>query len=361
MIHSEETPRLLTQLSARSREIFRLIVESYLANGEPVGSRQLSRALPMSLSPASVRNVMQDLEETGLLYSPHTSAGRLPTEIGLRFFVDALLEVKDLSPQDRAQIEASVKGPAQGKTLENVLGETSSLLSGLSRGAGLVVTAKDNIRLKQIEFVRLDPEKALAVLVGEDGSIENRVLPIPRQLPPSALLEAANYLNMRIRGRTLAQVRQNIEQSQENARAELDGLTQKLVEAGLASWAGLRNEDPHLIVRGQANLLEDLTALADLERIRLLFADLETQKDVIDLLSRAETGEGVRIFIGSENKLFSLSGSAIIAAPFRDTEQRIAGVLGVIGPTRLNYARIVPMVEYAAQSLGRLVQLRQNS
>lgn len=360
MIHSEETPRLLTQLSARSREIFRLIVESYLANGEPVGSRQLSRALPMSLSPASVRNVMQDLEETGLLYSPHTSAGRLPTEIGLRFFVDALLEVKDLSPQDRAQIEASVKGPAQGKTLENVLGETSSLLSGLSRGAGLVVTAKDNIRLKQIEFVRLDPEKALAVLVGEDGSIENRVLPIPRQLPPSALLEAANYLNMRIRGRTLAQVRQNIEQSQENAKAELDVLTQKLVEAGLASWAGLRNEDPHLIVRGQANLLEDLTALADLERIRLLFADLETQKDVIDLLSRAETGEGVRIFIGSENKLFSLSGSAIIAAPFRDTEQRIAGVLGVIGPTRLNYARIVPMVEYAAQSLGRLVQLRQN-
>lgn len=356
-----DPPRALTRLDGRSREIFRRIVESYLAHGEPVGSRHLSRLLPIALSPASVRNVMQDLEELGLLFSPHTSAGRLPTESGLRFFVDALLELNDLGPEERARIEAQVQSPSRNEPLETVLGEATSLLSGLTRGAGVVVTTRDNARLKQIEFVRLDPERALAVLVGEDGGVENRVLAIPRGLPQSALVEAANYLNHRIRGRTLPEARMAIEQARQSAEAELDELTNKLVDAGLATWAGLRGDSPQLIVRGQANLLEDLTALADLERIRLLFADLETKKDVIDLLSRAETGEGVRIFIGSENKLFSLSGSAMIAAPFRDGHQRIAGVLGVIGPTRLNYARIVPMVDFTARTVGRLVQGRQEA
>ena len=351
-----DQPRTLARLDARSREIFRRIVESYLASGEPVGSRHLSRLLPMALSPASVRNVMQDLEELGLLYAPHTSAGRLPTESGLRFFVDALLEIGDLAPDERAKIEAQVHAPSRDQTLESVLGDAGALLSGLTRGAAVVVTSRENARLKHIEFVRLDPERALAVLVAEDGSVENRVVPIARGLPASALVEAGNYLNHRIRGRTLAEARAAIELARSSAQAELDELTSRLVDAGLASWAGLRGETPQLIVRGQANLLEDLTALADLERIRLLFADLETKKDVIDLLHRAETGEGVRIFIGSENKLFSLSGSSMIAAPFRDGNQRIAGVLGVIGPTRLNYARIVPMVDYTARAVARLMQ-----
>src|SRR5947209_12823192 len=345
----------LANLDARSREIFRRIVESYLANGEPVGSRHLSRILPMTLSPASVRNVMQDLEELGLVYAPHTSAGRLPTEIGLRFFVDALLQIGDLSEDERGRIERQVRAASRDRSFEGVLSEATSLLSGLTRGASVVVANKENARLKQIEFVRLEPERALAVLVGEDGSVENRIVATPRDLPPSALQEAANYLNARIRGHTLTEVRADIEASRNAAQAELDELTARLVDAGLASWAGLGSHSPQLIVRGQSNLLEDLTAVQDLERIRLLFNDLETKTEVIDLRSRAESGEGVRIFIGSENKLFSLSGSSMIAAPFHDEQRRIVGVLGVIGPTRLNYARIVPMVDYTAKVVARIV------
>ena len=345
----------LAALNVRSREIFKRIVDSYLATGDPMGSRQLSRLLPMALSPASVRNVMQDLEELGLVYAPHTSAGRMPTELGLRFFVDALLEVGDIGNEERERIEAQVKAASRGQTLEGALAEATSLLSGLTRGAGVVLTTKDNARLKHIEFVRLEPERALAVLVGEDGSVENRVVQIPQGLPASALVEASNFLNARIKGRTLVDVRAEIEAARGRAKEELDELTARLVDAGLASWAGL-GDNPQLIVRGQANLLEDLKAVEDLERIRLLFSDLETKKDVIDLLARAERGEGVRIFIGSENKLFSLSGSSMIAAPFRDGQQRIVGVLGVIGPTRLNYARIVPMVDYTAKVVGKLMQ-----
>ncbi len=346
----------LAAMNERSREIFRLVVESYLATGDPVGSRNLSRLLPMTLSAASVRNVMQDLEESGLIFAPHTSAGRLPTELGLRFFVDSVMEIGDVAADERARIEAQVKAAGEGQTMESLLSEASSLLSGVSRGAGVVLTSKDNIGLKQIEFVRLEPEKALAVLVAENGTVENRLLNIPRDLPASALVEAANYLNARVRGRTLADVRLDIEGSRQAAEQELDQLTARLVDAGLASWTGPAGSSQQLIVRGQANLLGDLKAVEDLERIKLLFQDLETKKDVIDLLARAETGEGVRIFIGSENKLFSLSGSSMIVAPFRDGGQKIVGVVGVIGPTRLNYGRIVPMVDYTARVVSRLME-----
>jgi heat-inducible transcriptional repressor len=345
----------LAQLNERSREIFRMIVESYLATGEPVGSRNLSRILPMTLSPASVRNVMSDLEQLGLVYAPHTSAGRLPTEIGLRFFVDALMQIGDLTENDRKAIEAQVAGLGQSNTVEAVLTEASGLLSGLSRAAGVVLTAKSNQRLKHIEFVRLEPERALVVLVGEDGQIENRVLNIPVGLPTSALIEASNFLNARIRGRTLAEVKTEIERRLKEGQAELDELTQKIIAAGLASWSGGERDERKLIVRGQAHLLEDLKALADLERVRLLFDDLETRREVVDLLGRAEQAEGVRIFIGSENKLFSLSGSSTIVAPYHDASGQIVGVLGVIGPTRLNYARIVPMVDYTAKVVSKLL------
>jgi heat-inducible transcriptional repressor len=348
----------LARLNERSREIFRLIVDCYLASGEAVGSRQLSRLLPVPLSPASVRNVMQDLEELGLIFSPHTSAGRLPTELGLRFFVDALLELGDLSQEERKQIEAQVKAAARAQSLEDLLGDAMAMLSDLTRGAGVVVTSKETARLKHVEFVRIEPERALAVLVAEDGAIENRILQIPAGLPPAALSEASNYLNARIAGRTLQEARAEIESSRERTEAELGELTARLVDAGLASWAQSAAHGPQLIVRGQANLLTDLKALEDLERIRLLFADLETKRDVIDLLSRAESGDGVRIFIGSENKLFSLSGSSMIAAPFHDRQQRIVGVLGVIGPTRINYARIVPMVDLTSKAVERLLQSR---
>jgi heat-inducible transcriptional repressor len=307
----------------------------------------------LKVSPASVRNVMADLEQLGLIYAPHTSAGRLPTELGLRFFVDALMQIGDLSDQERKQIESRVAGA--GKSVENVLNEASGLLSGLTRAAGVVLSAKSNVRLKNIEFMRLDPERALVVMVGEDGQVENRIVNLPVGLPTSSLTEATNFLNARIRGKTLAEARSEFEQARAAAQAELDQLTQKVVDEGLASWSGGDGDERKLIVRGQAHLLEDLKVLDDLDRVRLLFDDLESRRDVIDLLGRAERAEGVRIFIGSENKLFSLSGSSTIIAPYHDRAGRIVGVLGVIGPTRLNYARVIPMVDYTAKVVGKLL------
>jgi heat-inducible transcriptional repressor len=345
----------LAQLNERSREIFRQIVESYLTTGEPVGSRHISRLIPMTLSPASVRNVMSDLEQLGLVYAPHTSAGRRPTELGLRFFVDALMQVGDVTEQERRAIEAQVATAGSAKSAEAVLAEVSSLLSGLTRSAGVVLAAKANVRLKHIEFVRLEPERALAVLVTEDGQVENRVVLIPAGLPSSALTEASNFLNARIRGKTLADAKGELERALEAGKAELDQLTHKVIAAGLASWSGGESEDRQLIVRGHANLLDDLKALEDLERVRLLFDDLETKRGVADLLGRAERADGVRIFIGSENKLFSLSGSSTIIAPYHDAAGRIVGVIGVIGPTRLNYARVIPMVDYTAKVVSKLL------
>lgn len=341
------------QLNERSRDIFRQIVESYLATGEPVGSRNISRLITTPLSPASVRNVMSDLEQLGLIYAPHISAGRLPTELGLRFFVDALMEIGDLGEADRREMEAKVA--AAGKSMEAVLSEASGMLSGLTRAAGVVLAAKSNVRLKHIEFVRLEPERALVILVSEDGQVENRIITVPAGLPASSLTEAANFLNTHARGRTLVEAKMELEQALTAGKAELDQVTQKLIGAGLASWSGGESDERKLIVRGAAHLLDDLKAVEDLERVRLLFDDLETKRGVIDLLGRAENAEGARIFIGSENKLFSLSGSSTIVAPYRDGAGRIVGVIGVIGPTRLNYARVIPMVDYTAKVVSNLI------
>ncbi|MGD9868758.1 MAG: heat-inducible transcriptional repressor HrcA [Hyphomicrobiales bacterium] len=348
-------PDGLLELNERSREIFRQIVETYLSTGEPVGSRNIARALPMQLSPASVRNVMADLEAAGLITAPHTSAGRLPTQTGLRLFVDGLLQVGDVSTAEREQIESRITTSAADRVVEDMLGEAGEMLSGLARCAGVVLTDKQNRRLKQIEFVSLDPKRVLAVLVGQDGSVENRVLTLSEALPPSALTEAANYLNSRIAGQTLREARERIERELEERRAELDVLTAKVVQQGLATWSGDEGGRKNLIVRGRSHLLEDLTALDDLERIRLLFDDLENKQELIRLLGDADRADGVRIFIGSESNLFSLSGSSLIVAPFKDKERKIVGVLGVIGPTRLNYARIIPMVDYTARLVGRLL------
>ncbi|MBC8013046.1 MAG: heat-inducible transcriptional repressor HrcA [Methyloceanibacter sp.] len=345
----------LRQLNERSREIFKRIVETYLTTGEPVGSRNLSRTLPMTLSPASVRNVMSDLESLGLIYAPHTSAGRLPTQTGLRLFIDGLLEVGDISGEERSQIESRIAGSGRRRAVEDLLGEAGEMLSGLSRCAGVVLVDKQSKTLKHVEFVNLGQGRALAVLVGEDGDVENRIIALPEGLPLSSLHEASNYINARIGGRTLAEARTRIEKEIEERRAQLDELTASVVTEGLATWSGDGDDRKSLIVCGRSHLLEDVRAMEDLERVRLLFEDLDTKTDLIQLLGLAERAEGVRIFIGSENKLFSLSGSALIVSPFEDTEQKIVGVLGVIGPTRLNYARIIPMVDYTAKLLGRLV------
>ena len=356
ILSSNNTPSL-QDVDERSREIFRHIVDTYVASGEPVGSRNISKALPSGLSAASVRNVMADLEALGLIYSPHTSAGRMPTETGLRFFIDSLMEVGPLNTEERNQIEQQLPSQADSQSLDDVLAKTGSILSGLTGSAGLVLAKKQNSPLKHVEFVRLDETQALVVLVNEDGQVENRVLPLPAGTTASALSEATNYLNARIRGNTLDQARLNIEKLYTSAKEELDGLTQRVVEAGIASWVDAGdNAPPTMIVRGQSNLLDDMSAQNDLERIRRLFDDLEAKKDVMQLLQLAEEGDGVRIFIGSENSLFSLSGSSLVISPYRDQENRVVGALGIIGPTRLNYARIIPTVDFTAQLISRMLR-----
>ncbi|MDE2135552.1 MAG: heat-inducible transcriptional repressor HrcA [Alphaproteobacteria bacterium] len=341
-------------LADRQREVFRRLVEAFLTSGEPVGSRTLSQLLPIALSPASIRNVMADLEAMGLLYAPHTSAGRVPTEKGLRLFVDGLLQIGELAPGERAAIEARMADTGHG--VEDVLTEATTLLSGLSRCAGMVVAAKQDAVLKHVEFVGIAPGKALVVIVAQDGQVENRLIDTPIGLPASALFEASNYLNARLRGRTLDAARVEITADLEGERAELDALTAKIVAEGLATLAThADSEEKVLIVRGTSHLLETLEAQSDLERIRTLFDDIERKNDLIRLLELAKDGDGVRIFIGSENRLFSLSGSSIVAAPYTNAQGKIIGVIGVLGPTRLNYGRIIPMVDYTSKVIGRLL------
>jgi heat-inducible transcriptional repressor len=334
----------------RPREVFRHLVEAFLASGEPVGSRTLSQRLPLALSPASIRNVMADLESMGLLYAPHTSAGRAPTEKGLRLFVDGLLEIGELAPDERVAIEARMSG--SGQRIEDMLTQATQSLAGLSRCAGLMITTKQDSALKHVEFVAVAPGKALVIMVSEDGQVENRVIDTPVGLPVSALSEAGNYLGARLRGRTIDTARTEILAELDGEKLELDALTAKVVAAGLATLAG---PEKVLIVRGTSHLLDDARAQDDIERIRTLFDDIERKADLIRLLELAKDGAGVRIFIGSENRLFSLSGSSIVAAPYANAAGKIVGVIGVLGPTRLNYGRIIPMVDHTAKVIGRLL------
>lgn len=354
----DQAKLIASELGERPREVFRHLVDAFLTSGEPVGSRTLSQRLPHSLSPASIRNVMADLEAMGLLYSPYTSAGRVPTERGLRLFVDGLLEVGELAPEERATIEAQVT--AAGRGVEDLLNQATMMLSGLSRCAGLVVAPKQDSAFKHIEFVTVAPGKALVIIVGEDGQVENRLIDTPLGLPVSALIEASNYVNSRLRGRTLEAARNEIMAELESERALLDALTAKIVAEGLATLAipadGSRgDEEKILIVRGASHLLDTVEAQADLERVRTLFDDIERKNDLIRLLELAARGDGVRIFIGSENRLFSLSGSSIVAAPYADAKGKIVGVIGILGPTRLNYGRIIPIVDHTAKVVGRLL------
>ncbi len=337
-------------INERAQEILRHIVDAYVETGEPVGSRTLSKRLGMSLSPATIRNVMSDLEESGLLFSPHTSAGRLPTDAGLRLFVDGLLEVGDLGQEDRQSIEARCAG--HGRSLQEMLAEVSVLLSGLSQCAGLVLAPKAAARLKHIEFVGLGPGRALVVLIDEHGAVENRIIDVPQGMPTSSLVEASNYLAARLIGRTLGEAIAEIRSELESQKAELDALTAKLVEAGIADWSASGAE---LIVRGQSNLLADVTAIEELERVRRLFDALERRESMLNLLDAAESGEGVKIFIGSENDLFGITGCSMVLAPYRDAERQIVGAIGVVGPTRINYGRIIPMVDYTAKLIGQLM------
>jgi len=342
---------VITELNERSREILRMVVDSYVETGEPVGSRTLSRRGSLELSPATIRNVLADLEEAGLLFAPHTSAGRLPTEAGLRLFVSGLLEVGGLSEDERQSIDGRLA--TAGKSLAQALEEATTTLSGLSRCAGMVLAPKIERPLKHIEFVPLSATRALVVMVTEDGLVENRIIDVPLGTPPSTLVTASNYLNARLVGRTVDEARAAILAEIESRRVQLDELTTRLVEAGLASWAG--GDANALIVKGQARLLNDVTALADLERLRSLFDMLETREAMVRLLDATREGEGVQIYIGADNPLFGVAGCSMIVAPYSNSREQMVGAIGVIGPTRLNYARIIPLVDYTAKVIGRLL------
>ena len=351
-----EHNNLLNEMNDRSREVFRRVVEGYLETGEPIGSRTLTRSLSENVSAATIRNVMQDLEYLGLLDSPHVSAGRIPTQLGLRMFVDGLLEVRNLDREDQSKIDATVGGAAGD--VSNLLDTIGSALSGVTHGASLVLAPKQEAPIRHIEFVSLAADRALVVLVFADGQVENRVFSPPAGQTPSSMREAANFLNAVAEGRTLSELRDVITREIATRRQELDILAREMVENGLAIWENEDTSYERLIVRGRANLLENSTEAEELERIRTLFDDLERKRDIANFLELAEEGEGVRIFIGSENKLFSLSGSSLVVSPYMNADRKIVGAVGVIGPTRLNYGRIVPIVDYTAQLVGKLIAER---
>ena len=350
------SPDLLNDMNERSREIFRRLVEGYLESGGPVGSRTLTRTLNEKVSAATVRNVMQDLEFLGLLDSPHISAGRVPTQLGLRMFVDGLLEVDQLSKEDQLKLDQTVDRNSQD--VSSVLDRVGSTLSALTHGASLVLTPKQEQPIKHIEFVSLSPDRALVVLVYCNGDVENRLFTPPVGQTPSAMREAANFLNAVLEGRTLSELLSTIQDDVDLRRQEIDSLAQELVTQGLAVWQTQGDDNERLIVRGRGNLLESEAHEEDLERIRNLFDDLERKRDIAEFLELTEQGDGVRIFIGSENKLFSLTGSSLVVSPYMNSERKIVGAIGVIGPTRLNYGRIVPLVDYTAQLVGKLISDR---
>ena len=337
------------ELTDRMRDIFGLVVEAYLERGLPVGSKALVGSV--SLSPASIRGVMQELEERGLLTHPHTSAGRIPTESGLRLFVDGIMQAAAPDPRERAEIERQI---VRDQPIEDALAAASAALSGLSHAAGVVLAPKQEMRLKQLSFVPLSETRALAVLVGADGSIENRIVSLDGSTSASALAEVSNFINARLAGLTLADADARLRAEIRDRKEAIDSAAAELVASGLAAWTQDHVRRPVLIIRGQANLIDD-TAAADLERVRRLLDELEDRQEIARLLEGARDGPGCRIFIGSENRMFALSGSSVIAAPYRGSQGEVVGVVGVIGPTRLNYARVVPMVDFTAKALTRLM------
>lgn len=347
---------LLAEMNDRSREVFRRVVEGYLASGDPVGSRTLTRSMSEKISAATIRNVMQDLEFLGLLGSPHISSGRIPTQLGLRLFVDGILEIGAVADEDRERIDASLG--TNEPDLAHLLDKVGAALSGITQGASLVLTPKHEAPIRHIEFVSLGPDRALVVLVFADGHVENRVFTPPPGQTPSSMREAANFLNALAEGRTLTDLRQTVAADITARRREIDSLAHAMVEQGLALWENAGEPGERLIVRGRANLLDGAGETGDVDRIRTLFDDLERKRDIAEFLDLTEQGDGVRIFIGSENKLFSLSGSALVVSPYMNADRRIVGAIGVIGPTRLNYGRVVPIVNYTAQLVGRILSER---
>ena len=343
---------MITELNERAEAVLRYIVDTYMESGEPVGSRTISKGLGLNLSAATIRNVMADLENEGLLFAPHTSAGRMPTQQGLRFYVDGLMEIGSLTSDERQNIKSQCL--AAGHSMETLFDQASKTLSGLSSAAGLVVAPKTDKPLKQIQFVKLDNRRVLIVMVAQSGLVENRVMEVDQDVSESNLSAAANYLNAKLEGKTLNQTKKLVAADILGQQAQLDRITADLVQRGIALTSP-ENTPGHLIVRGQTELLKDVKAIEDLEKAQALLAVLEEQETMARLLDSVEDADGVQIYIGTENRMFEHSGWSMVISPYKGQENQIIGAIGVIGPTRLNYSRVIPLLDYTSKVIEKIM------
>lgn len=347
-----------SQLSSRSKEIFSALVDAYIETGEAVGSRLLAKRAPCALSSATIRNIMADLEEAGLLYAPHTSAGRIPTEAGLSFFVDSLLECSDF--EDDTAIEHTLEErlseeAASGGEVDEVLEQATALLSGLSQYAGIVLSPKTDSILKRIEFVTLSPTQLLVVILSNTGHVENRLIPYDRNLTPEQLKQLSNYLSTYLEGKTLVEGLAWVQAELKKQQHRFTKEATRLVQQGLETWSRA-HKPSSLILKGQANLLDAVEERNELDPIRNLFEAIETKQTMVHLLEATSNAEGIQVFIGSENPNFNVAGCSLVAASYRSADNRIVGALGVIGPSNMHYRQVIPLVSCTAKVINRLLK-----
>ena len=323
LLSKRESYKIL-DMDERSRKIFKLIVDDFLKDGKPIGSRKLSIKMGEKLSPASVRNV------------------------------DGLLQVKKISSSESNEIKNNIN--TNSVNLDQMCSEAGSLLSGLLDCAGIVLAPKLDGFLKHIEFVPMSKDRALVILITEDGIIENRIIKIPKGLPSSLLIETTNYLNSVIKGRTLIESKKIINEEIQNDKLSIDKVAEKLINEGIACWDDASKKNK-LIVTGTSKLLDDVSAIEQLEDARVLIEKLENKRNLIGILDETQQAEGLQIYIGSENNLFGFTGCSTIISPFRNKDKEIIGAIGVIDPMRINYAKIIPVVDYTAKLIGKKFQI----
>jgi len=343
---------LYLELSDRSKQIFKGVIESYLDSGEPVGSEALSKKLGINISTSTIRSIMANLQKEGLLFAPHISAGRLPTDKGMRYFVDGVLEFGRLSKSERETIKNQCR--SKGISFEDVLDEASKILSSLSNCAGFVVAPKYQNKIKHIEFIRLSSNQIMSIVANENGLVENRILDSNNSYSENTLKQVSNYLNSKFSGKTIDEIKKIISNEIENSQLELNTLSKKLVKEGIIELVP-NSEAPYIFLHGQSSLLEDNIVTKDLDQMRNIFDDIENKSNFLSVLESTNKGKGVQIYIGAQNFLFNHSGLSMIMAPYINNEQKIIGAIGVLGPMRINYARIVPLVDYTSKVIGRIL------
>jgi heat-inducible transcriptional repressor len=331
-------------LNDRAQALLKVLVERYIADGQPVGSRALSRFSSLELSPATVRNVMADLEEMGFVASPHTSAGRVPTQKGYRFFVDTLLTVRPLEGLDRRQLEDQL----QPDNPQRMVASASQLLSDLTSFAGVVVTPRRRgAALRHVEFFRLSDKRVLLIIVSDDGEVQNRVLATDHPYSPAQLVEAANFINQHYAGLEFDQVRERVKSELSQLHHDISALMQAAIDAG----SQLQAASEGVVISGERKLLDVDELSSDMTRMRRLFDLFERKTQLMELLEISENAQGVKIFIGGESQLVPLDECSIVTAPY-EVDGHVVGTVGVIGPTRMAYERVIPIVDVTAKLLS---------